>query len=353
MEGSLTLYHLIIALVVVLILVLILVVGVITVGLKKYKVIHDRQIWSHFIDEKITQAIVEGSEPVFHDIELNRLLEQKPFRLLFLESLVMTTRRFSGTAVQEVYKLFHHFNLKAESLEKLAQHNKKYIVAGGIQELTAMKSDDVLSQIQDSLKSPNQVVYQEAQYSMVALQGFNGLFFLNDLTHILSDWQQMRLLDSLKSIPTDSSASILSWLQNDNDSIRIFCLRLIRKFQLLEYYTIVESLLQHPIPKVRIQAIKTLQALENNDTISQLICVFGQEVIRVQKEIIKVFKIAKSKESIAFLKEQLSTHPSTKINLLAAETLLELGEKTYLHELKYTASEPISLIVKHALQEKV
>lgn len=353
MEGSLTLHNLIIALVVVLVLVLFLVFGVLIVGFKKYKIIRDRQVWSSFIEEKITQAIVEGVEPLLHDSELNALLKKKSFRRLFLESLVTTTRRFSGAAVQDVYKLFQLFDLKSDSVGKLSKKNKKYIVAGGIQELTAMRSEDVLPQIQDSLTSPNQVVYQEAQYSMVALQGFNGLFFLNNLPHILSDWQQMRLLDSLKSIPADSAASISSWLQSDNESIRIFCLRLIRKFQLLEYYSDVEIILSHPAPKVRIQAIKTLQALENDCTINQLIAVFENEELNVQKEIIKVFKIAKSKQSEAFLKLQLCNHSSTKIKLLAAETLMDLGEKVYLHHLACTAPEPIPHIVKHALQEKI
>lgn len=353
MDHFYTLHNLLVALIIILVLVLFLIIGVLIFGYYKYKNIQNRDRWSSLIDDTIMGAIIDGVPSVVNNPELQNLLKKKQFRLLFLESLVATTRRFSGAAVQEIYKLFHALDLKNDALDNLSSKNKKHLIAGGIQELTAMKALDALPEIEKSLQNPNPVIFQEGQYAMINLKGFEGLKFLDTLTHPLSDWQQMRLLDAIKMIPAEEKDTLCNWLESSNESIVVFTLRLIRKLQLFEYYNNVESLQNHPSQKIKIQVYKTLQALENENTVDELIQAFETEEVTVQKEILKALKVSKNNKSEEFLKLQLTEHPFPSVRLIAAEALLELGKRPFLESLKYSHDTTISNIVKHTLAEKV
>lgn len=353
MESSLTLHNLILALFVVLVLVLLLTAGLLAISYYKFKKISTRQRWLQIIDEKITQTIVDGYQPVTKGEDLAALLKNKAFRLLLLESLVASTRKFSGSAAEELIRLYIALNLKKDALEKLNKGNKIYQISEGIQELTAMKTLEVLPEIPDYLSNPNEQIYQEAQYALVRLKGFEGLSFLHDLSNTLSDWQQMRILDAIRDIPDTKRYLIADWLKSTNNSVIIFTLRLIRTKQLLGFYNNVAALITHPNQKVRIQTVKTLQALENEKTLDLLINIFEKDEVSVQKEILKALKISKNKNSETFLKLQLLHNQSSQLKMIAAEALSQLDESHFLHSLKNDADPTVSLIVKHILQEKI
>jgi len=353
MEGSLTLQNLMLALFVVLVLVMVLIAGLLIFSYFKYKTINNRQQWLEIIEDKITRTIVDGYQTTHEDEKLHKLLNNKKFRLLFLESLVASTRRFAGSATEELLKLFHQLDLKQDALNKLNKRKSIHHISDGIQELTAMKTQEVLPEIQSFLNNPNPQIYQEAQYAMVILKGFDGLKFLNTLSHPLSDWQQMRILETIKTVPQEKKSAFVNWLHSSNVTVVEFALRLIRKMQMLEFYKDAEKLLYHPATKVRVQVIKTLQALENENTAILLTTIYKQEELMVQKEILKVLKISKNKKSDDFFKDQLLHHPSSQIKMIAAEALSEIGENQYLHSLKNSTDTPVPLIVKHVLQEKI
>jgi hypothetical protein len=65
-------------------------------------------------------------------------------------------------------------------------------------------------------------------------------------------------------------------------------------------------------------------------------------------------KIAKSRESEHFLKDQLWNHSQVSIKISAAEVLVVLGEEHYLREISQHEDtyDELTQIIKHALQEK-
>lgn len=353
MDSSLSLHHLIIALFLVLLLVLVLIAGVITFSYLKYKSILDRKTWMQLIEGKIIQTVVEGYQPLTTDSSLTVHLQNASFRLLFIEALIASTKQFSGAALKELAKLFKELDAQGDTFQKLSKGNRIQFISDSIQGLADLSNTQILPEIEHYLNDPNPAIYLEAQYAMVQFKGFDGLSFLNQLTHLLSDWQQMRLLSSIKHVPPASTNMIYEWLRSENPTTVIFTIRLIRKFQLLEFYSAIEALQRHPVLKVRVQVVKALQALENEHTIPTLIQLFQTEEVPVQKEILKALKISKNKMSISFLKEQLIGNPSTALQVIAAEVLLELGETEFLASLRRDTSTTVATIVKHVLQDKV
>jgi hypothetical protein len=353
MHHHIELHELILAIVVVLILVLLLIITVLGYSFYSYRILHNRQSWRQIIEYKIMETIVGGDENSDRDREFAEYLKEPSFRALFLDVLVDSDRKFSGGAKQSINRLFHDFKLEDEAWRKL-RHRKAYLVAGGVQELAAMNVEPAIPEITAKLNDPRTAVYQEAQYAIVSFKGYEGLGFLDHFDRPLSDWQQLRLLFSIHEIPELSELHVDTWLKSSNDSVVIFTLRLIRKFRLMTFYTEVFNLLDHPSTKVRIQAIRTLQAIENSGTIQQFIQNFDLQPIEVQIEILKAMKIAKSRESEHFLKDQLWDHTQVSIKISAAEVLVVLGEEQYLREISQREDtyDELTQIIKHALQEK-
>ncbi|WP_223579547.1 hypothetical protein [Sphingobacterium sp. GVS05A] len=353
MSQHIVLHELILAIIAVLVLVLLLIIAVLGYSFYSYRILHNRHSWRQIIEYKIIETIVGTDKNTEHDQEFGKYLKEPSFRALFLDVLVASDRKFSGAAKKAINGLFYQFKLEDEAWRKLRQR-KAYLVAGGIQELAAMNVEAAIPEIKAKLNDDRTAVYQEAQYAMVSFQGYEGLGFLEHFDKPLSDWQQLRLLYSIHHIPELSDVQFYSWLKSTNDYVVIFTLRLIRKFRLMPMYAAVHDLLDHPAIPVRVQAIRTLQAIENNTTIRQFITCFDQQPIEVQLEILKSMKVARSRESEDFLKKQLWNHAEVSIKISAAEVLVVLGEVDYLHEISRTADtyDQLIQIIKHALQEK-
>lgn len=339
---------------VIFLLVLILIAAVVFYSFYQYRELNHMHEWSDLIDEKVSDSIVYGEERKDTAKGLSSLLRFSSFRNLFLEKLVDSEKKFSGGARLEIRKIFDEYDLRKDAFLRLHQR-KPYLIAGGIQELTTMQVTEALPKIEGFLNHPSPQVYQEAQYAMVVFKGFEGLHFLDTDPHKISEWQQLRLLRSLSSVTSNADAMMEKWLQSSNDSIVIFTLRLLKKFQVLSFYDQVHQLLNHNSEDVRIQAVHTLLALENATTVNQLIASFPQQTEPVQLELLLALNKAKDHSCSAFFKEQLHNHPIAVIKIAAAEALYALGEEQYLKEqLKHPdSSEEVILIIKHALQLKI
>ncbi|WHF50302.1 HEAT repeat domain-containing protein [Chryseobacterium gotjawalense] len=340
----------------ILLIVFLLILGVLYYSFYLFKKLIDLINWSQEIDYKVTQVIVHGSDEL-EKTDADRFSQfsnNSSFRDLFLEKLVDSEKKFSGAAQNEINKLFQDYNLEKEAFEKLDQ-KKPYLIAGGIQELTSMRVETAVPKINSLLTHSSSLVYQEAQYAMVSFKGFDGLQFLDTASNMISEWQQLRLLLSVSHIPENGDDSFKNWLRSENNSVIIFTLRLARKFQMLSFYSEILNLLDHSSEQVRIQAVQTLQSLENPSTVNDLTASYTNQTPDVQVEIIKVLKIAKDQRAVVFLKKQLIDHPFPKLKIFAAEALFSLGHETFLMSLAENESSPEQLIqiIKHSMQEKV
>lgn len=335
-------------------LVMLLIIAVLIYNIFEYNQSVRVSAWTDVINKKISEVIVYWDEKVSDDSQFLALRGNTAFRNLFLQKLVESEKKFSGVAKDKLKDLFNDYNLKKEALKKLNQ-KKPHLIAGGITELTVMEDSDSTEKIASFLMHPSQQVYQEAQYAMVRFKGFEGLHFLDSFTSRISEWQQLRLLLSVTSIPENAESTIENWLKSDNDSVVIFTLKLIRKFQILSLYPQVIQLLSHNSVNVRIKAVKVLMSLENPGTVAYLSSIYDEQPEYVKIEILRVTKVSKDQCCTDLLKRELSDDVSSGVKVNAAQALYELGHQQYLSELAQNenASEELILIVKYALQEKV
>lgn len=254
-------------------------------------------------------------------------------------------------AQDEIQQLFVNYDLYKEALQNL-NSKKPYVIAGGIQEVTAMKITESLPQVKQYLKHPAAQVYSEAQYAMVVFEGFNGLNFLSTLETPLSDWQQLRLLGSLTKVPEVTYVSV--WLQSSNMSVVVFTLKLIKKFQMLTCYDQVKKLLDHSSAIVRINAVQTLQILENDLTMEHFMETYPLQPVKVQLAVLKAMKHSNDKRYHDFFRSQLIHQQDVSLKMEAAQALFALGFSQSLTEIAQSkaSSQQLREIVKHVLQKK-
>ncbi|WP_449387542.1 HEAT repeat domain-containing protein [Chryseobacterium lineare] len=336
-------------------LVMALIIAVLIYNFLEYKQSLRIIKWSDIINRKISEVIVYWEEGSIDDDDQFKILSQNAsFRNLFLQKLVDSEKKFSGGAKDKIKSLFNDYNLQKEALKKLNQ-KKPHLIVRGITELTVMDVEDAVPKITTFLLHPSIQVYQEAQYAMVRFKGFEGLYFLEKLSSKISEWQQLRLLLSISSIPENSDATIGKWLESTNDSVVIFVLKLIKKFQMLTLYSKTIELLNRDSVKVRIEVIKVLMSLENPETVAYLSEIYDEQPEEVKLEILRVIQISKDQCCTDLLKDELKNELSPGIKVNAAQALYKLGHQDYLSELAHRedSSEELIQIVKYALQEKV
>lgn len=311
-------------------------------------------VWLKLINQKISETIVDDENEIPSDGDFYKLSKNPSFRKLFLKKLINSEKKFSGIAKDKIRELFRQYNLHLDAKKKLSQ-KKAHLIAGGIEELTVMGLKEEITKISTFLSHPSPQVYQEAQYAMVSMKGFDGLDFLDITENKISEWQQLRLLLSVTNIPGNSKEKIEVWLQSKNDYVIIFTLKLLRKFQLLYFYSATMDLMEHPSDQVRIQAVQTLLSLENPATIDSFIEKYPDQPVQVQSEILKVLKVSKDQLSTNLLKKELVYNGTPGIRVVAAEGLIALGHREYLVQLVQDerSSEELIQIIKHALLEKV
>ena len=335
-------------------LVVILVIIVLIYNFIEYKESARTTAWSVIIDKKISEVIVYGDDEIPVNPQFNILALRKSFKIIFLQRLVESEKKFSGAAKNKIKDLFKKYNLREVAMNKLDQ-KKPYLIAQGILELTVMDHKEATSKISLFLSHPSQQVYLEAQYAMVRLKGFEGLNFLDTFLSKISEWQQLRLLLSISSLPEDADFAIEKWLKSSNDSAVVFTLKLIKKFQLLSFYSKIKELLSTSAVEVKIKSIQTLMSLENPETVAYLSAIYNDQPDDVRLEILRVIKFSKDHCCTYLLKRELFEGNTSGIKINAAQALYSLGYNEYLSDLanKEDMSEESVQIIKYALQEKV
>ena len=321
-----------------------LVAGVFFLSLYVNRKFIERAKWKELINQILLETVQNGV--LEKDERILVLLKNRRFRNMFVDGLMNSVRRFKGEVAQNILQLYRIYELEYFSLRKLNSF-KSYRVARGINELRAMQVETAIPKIQKLLRNSSTEIFEEAQYALVDLKGFNGLDFPEDLVHTVSRWQQMKLLSAIHFLPTDASETILKWLRHKNPSVVVFALKLVHKFQLFHFLESVLHLLNHPEISVRKKAVRILDTIDDGEVSEKLRANFGDQPTEIQLEILRMLHILKDKNLRDFLLNLLKYEAPISVKIHAAEILFSWGFEQDLIEI----SQPELIhIINHALR---
>ncbi len=284
--------------------------------------------------------------------KIGKIVEDPLARQYCIDELIRCKQNYSGEAAEKMVHLYGELGLKNYSLKKIRKGQPWYKKARGIQELYMMEQRDCYELIEQFTNSKDEFVRMEAQIAVVHLIGFKGLQFLDFVSHPITEWQQLKLLEQLKLFPkkSDLSHKIPGWLNAENHTVVIFALRLTYEYQQLGLIDALKASLYHASAEVRSQAVKAIIQLEDQFTPTILLDYFKDASRNNQILILDAMRLLATAEESDKI-EALLDHPDDTIKLKAAAALVHCSKKGIhlLKEKTLSAPEPFQRIFQHII----
>lgn len=262
-----------------------------------------------FFDQWLSNMLIDdfsGGIAIEIPEELKDIRKNSIARQYAIDQLINTKKNLIGVAARNVIYLYQQLGLKSSSLRKF---NSRiwYKKAKGIYELYMMDQKDMKDIILRYTNSSNEYIRVEAQTAVLAFAGFEGLSFLDTLTRPMNNWQQVKLLEQLQPLDPGCLEPLENWLVSPNNSVVIFALKLTEIYQQYHLKEAVLKCLQHPVEKVRTQAIRTLMRIGDEATAQILTAQYAGETMVNRAAILQTLEHIATDQEKTFLEQELES----------------------------------------------
>ncbi len=320
---------------------------------KKKRFFVKKQI-AAILDEWISEALLEEDEINHRHVTpelLDYFIEWRN-RQYAINQLIAVKKNITGLAARNIIRLYEQLELQRDSCDKF--YSKTWhLKAKGIYELYMMGQKNMQPGIAAFTNDSDVFVRTEAQIAMMAFSGFEGLAFLDTLTHPLSDWEQVKILEQLQPLDPEDMPGLPLWLHSQNDYVVVFALKLAEIYYQLHAHDIILLCLDHKNEKVRLQAIITITRLANEHTAKLLVARYPEETATNQRVILQQLQKIAGDEEAQFLMAGLrSTDDLLKLESARALMKCCTGGGEMLRALAAEEPEPYEAIYNHVKAEQ-
>ncbi len=284
----------------------------------------NRTNWHLHIANIVSEIIFRDDEDSSFkpDPPVMALLQNESFRQCLINEIINTQKSLSGNSTTNLKKFYETLQLDIDSAKKI-KSSKWHLKAKGVNELAMMGQAKYVKEIFRLTNHPNVLVRNEAQCALINFYEFAGLRFLNVTTYQISQWQQIQLLDKLKSVHPKNLAPIKKWLRSGNESIVVFAIKLASFFKCYDVYDDVINCLQHDRMEIKLQAIEYLKKIPGENTSEVLMnnYIYDHKIHRLS--IIDALKNIGNDQQVPFLLHQLND-VDDDIKAASAKSLAEI-----------------------------
>lgn len=216
------------------------------------------------IIDKLLFSILFNEEPVHKVIESNlyqSVHTHKSFKKTLLASIVKLHEEYSGHYNEKLQDFYHQSGLIKISFYKLKSKlwNEQ---CEGVRELSQMNIKAAISDIKKCIWHDNTTLKLESLIAVIRLKGVEGLSVLHDYDQPINDWIQLNLIFELAKSNLEEVKDFSNFLKSKNESLVIFGLRLIAKFnQIQSTDQIWELQFSDASIRVKTEALRTIEKL--------------------------------------------------------------------------------------------
>jgi len=281
-----------------------------------------KKSWQDDVATIISEAIFfedDASSVIEINPERRQIFDNKTFRQYFIDEVIHAKKNLSGAPVLNLVHLYEMLELDKDSLEKI-KNKKWHIKAKGIQELAIMQQEKYVKQIFRLTNDTHELVRNEAQCALVHFYDFKGLRFLNVISHPVSQWQQIQLLNYLHDSQAVNPVQLKKWLKLSNHSVVTIAVRLASFYNCMEVYEEIIACLQNGTAEVKMNALEYLKKIHKDNTADEIIKCYACSGKQVKLSILSVLHETANEKHITFLMKQLH-NPDDTIKLAAAKVL--------------------------------
>ncbi|MBA4304068.1 MAG: hypothetical protein C0424_07570 [Sphingobacteriaceae bacterium] len=281
-----------------------------------------------------------------HIEEIKLKLKTRFQQQLLADIMVRLGKGLSGNLSDKVKQLYRTLQLHSYSLGKLKAVNWS-IQASGISELREMHIQEGIPAIRELLNHRVALVRSHAQLALLELEAEGDrLSVFEQITYPLTDWDQLRLHESLKSRNGFHIESFGRLFSLSNHSIVLFAIRMSAFFGCSRDILPLQAMSSHPNVEIRTEAILALTRLGDYQLQEVLVDQFEGEETAVQHAILQ-YLMYTGYDRLSFF-EQALTHPSHYISLQAARALAALQPAGF-PEIYIERFAPQSLVIERIM----
>ncbi|MBF9254523.1 HEAT repeat domain-containing protein [Pontibacter sp. 172403-2] len=246
-------------------------------------------------------------------------------RYVFIENLLKLHRNITGESSDRLRTLYQSLGLHAYAKQKLYTSSWAKN-ANGICELAEMGMKQDVELIRAFINHSHPVLRSEAQIALVHLQNEAPFSFLDELEEPLMEWQQMQLARAAQKADSIKIPAFSQWLQKDEDTIVMFCIRMIEHYNQYDAVADLLKLLDHPSALIRKETVVALRNLGACEAAEKLLQIYGNEQVTMRQEILKTLALIAGDELLTFYNNQL--HDSDKgVQFEAARAMAQCGAR--------------------------
>nr|WP_152605982.1 HEAT repeat domain-containing protein [Pedobacter glucosidilyticus] len=317
--------------------------------------------WKQKVSNMLSNIIIYGDEddglekvvdhflPRFKKLPLNN----HRVREILIDEIRVYHANFTGFTADVLKELFVRLKLYKYTLKKLKSRLWEVQIEG-IREVAQFWLYDYDSLVFALTDHEHEIVRMEAQTAYVRLNKEHPFKFLDHMRGRILPWHQLILFEIITKAQQVKIPSFSKWLNSSNDSIIIFCLKLISHYQQLDAIGELIRLLKHPSEEIRKMSVMVLGKLEAEFVEEELLHIYHQETLKVKVEILTSIGRISSGNYLDFLKDCLDAD-FFEIRMTAMKAILGHGRKgkLMLEGLQEKVSYHQREIISHVLDTRI
>jgi hypothetical protein len=263
--------------------------------------------WSKLISDTFTDflAYADGmpaEDPISYILpEFEKIPLKRPYiKKMLYQQLIDFHNSFTGNSAEKLGKLFLKLGLD-QLTEKKLHALKEDVKIKGIIETAQMELHRFIPIITKLIHSQSAEVRIEAQATYLLLNKQHSFHFLEQVKEPILDWHQLVLMELTGHIPTKELPDFSVWLNSKNNSVVIFCLRLIGHYQQFQAIPRLIDLLKHSDPTIQHLAVKILGEFEAAEAEKHLLDLYATGSVDIRAEVIRALGRICSGNQLDFL----------------------------------------------------
>lgn len=301
----------------------------------------------------ILTAYIYSDFTIDLSVMLKYEMKNKQHREIFMEQMLDLHSNLSGETADSLVALYHKTDLKKYTIQKVLNKNW-HIKATGIRELAQMKVVEMNDTLFTYINDKNVVLQIEAELALVKLHADYPLHFLKGMNRRFTDWGQMNVYDTLVFHNLEIPA-FKEMLDHKNESVVVFCLRMIALYRQMDAATDLLKTLHHPGEAVREQAINTLKKMEIIEFDHFFKEIYQKETKNNKLLLLSALDQAYEHSNLEFLVNLILNDGDFAIRLEAAKSLFKAGSEgeLLLDALEVKADAGLAAVIKHAKDKRI
>jgi len=278
-----------------------------------------------FHEEDATKA--EKSNYVNLKIEIRQLLKNRFYRTVLTEILMDLRKDVSGEAQKRLMGLYQDLGLDRDAFEKLKSWRWE-VISKGILELTQMRVSESYTLVVKFINDKRGTIRKQAEVATVTLKNEGINYFLDTTKYRISEWQQLKLLDVLRSKEDFNPPRFRAWVTSSNKDVVLFALRLIKYYSQNDANASLIELVKHRDNQIKEEAIGCILAFNVVEAMSTLKLVFWKSSTDVKICILGAIGALGTETDIEFLRSVEKKEPSFTVRSKAVSSINAISPET-------------------------